>query len=220
MLAIDLLNDEIPPLKVSDNGSKALAWMEEFRVSHLPVVDKREFLGLISDTELIDINKPKDPIGKLKVPLIRASVTQGQHIFEALKLISGLHLSLIAVLDDKGDYMGTITAVNLMQKIAAMPFVHEPGGIIMLELNMNDYSLAQIAQIVESNDAKILSSYITSNTDSTKIELTLKINKDDLSAILQTFNRYEYTVKASFHFGDYETNMKTRFDEFIHYLNI
>lgn len=220
MLAIDLLNDEIPPLKVSDMGSKALAWMEEFRVSHLPVVDKREFLGLISDTELIDINKPKDPIGKLKVPLIRASVTQGQHIFEALKLISGLHLSLIAVLDDKGEYMGTITSVNLMQKIAAMPFVHEPGGIIMLELNMNDYSLAQIAQIVESNDAKILSSYITSNTDSTKIELTLKINKDDLSAILQTFNRYEYTVKASFHFGDYETNMKTRFDEFIHYLNI
>ena len=220
MLAIDLLNDEIPPLKVSDNGSKALAWMEEFRVSHLPVVDKREFLGLISDTELIDINKPKDPIGKLKVPLIRASVTQGQHIFEALKLISGLHLSLIAVLDDNGAYMGTITAVNLMQKIAAMPFVHEPGGIIMLELNMNDYSLAQIAQIVESNDAKILSSYITSNADSTKIELTLKINKDDLSAILQTFNRYEYTVKASFHFGDYETNMKTRFDEFIHYLNI
>ena len=220
MLAIDLLNDEIPPLKVSDTGSKALAWMEEFRVSHLPVVDKREFLGLISDTELIDINKPKDPIGKLKVPLIRASVTQGQHIFEALKLISGLHLSLIAVLDDKGAYMGTITAVNLMQKIAAMPFVHEPGGIIMLELNMNDYSLAQIAQIVESNDAKILSSYITSNTDSTKIELTLKINKDDLSAILQTFNRYEYTVKASFHFGDYDTNMKTRFDEFIHYLNI
>ena len=220
MLALDLLNDEIPPLKVSDTGSKALAWMEEFRVSHLPVVDKREFLGLISDTELIDINKPKDPIGKLKVPLIRASVTQGQHIFEALKLISGLHLSLIAVLDDKGEYMGTITAVNLMQKIAAMPFVHEPGGIIMLELNMNDYSLAQIAQIVESNDAKILSSYITSNVDSTKIELTLKINKDDLSAILQTFNRYEYTVKASFHFGDYETNMKTRFDEFIHYLNI
>ena len=220
MLAIDLLNDEIPPLKISDTGSKALAWMEEFRVSHLPVVDKREFLGLISDTELIDINKPKDPIGKLKVPLIRASVTQGQHIFEALKLISGLHLSLIAVLDDNGAYMGTITAVNLMQKIAAMPFVHEPGGIIMLELNMNDYSLAQIAQIVESNDAKILSSYITSNADSTKIELTLKINKDDLSAILQTFNRYEYTVKASFHFGDYETNMKTRFDEFIHYLNI
>lgn len=220
MLAIDLLNDEIPPLKTTDTGSKALAWMEEFRVSHLPVVDKRKFLGLVSDTDLIDINKPKEQIGKMKIPLIKASVTQSQHAFEALKLISGLQLSLIAVLDDHDNFSGCITSVNLMQKIAAMPFVHEPGGIIVLELNTNDYSLSQIAQIVEGNDAKILSSYITSNADSTKIELTLKINKDELSAILQTFNRYGYTVKASFHLGDYDRDLKTRFDEFIHYLNI
>ncbi|HEY6162652.1 MAG TPA: CBS domain-containing protein [Bacteroidia bacterium] len=220
MLAIELVNDEIPPLKITDHASKALAWMEEFRVSHLPVVNKREFLGLVSDTELIDINKPKEALSKLKVPLIKASVTQGQHAFEALKLISGLHLSLIAVLDDKNNFLGCLTAVNLMQKIASMPFVHEPGGIILLELNINDYSLAQIAQIVEGNDAKILSSYITSNSDSTKIELTLKVNKDDLSAILQTFNRYGYNVKASFHLGDYDRDMKGRFDEFIHYLNI
>jgi acetoin utilization protein AcuB len=220
MLAIDLVNDEVPPLKITDTGSKALAWMEEFRVSHLPVVDKRKFLGLVSDSELIDINKPKEPISKLKIALIKASVSQGQHAFEALKLISGLNLSMIAVLDDKGNFIGSITSVNLMQKIAAMPFVHEPGGIILLELNINDYSLAQIAQIVEGNDAKILSSYITSNIDSTKIELTIKINKDDLSAVLQTFNRYGYTVKASFHLGDYDRDMKGRFDEFIHYLNI
>ena len=220
MLAADLLNDEIPPLKVSDTGSKALHWMEEFRVSQLPVVDKRKFLGLVTDTDLIDVNKPKEAIGKQKIPLIKASVTQGQHAFEALKLISGLKLSMIAVLDDKDNYLGCITSVNLMQKIAAMPFVHEPGGIIMLELNINDYSLAQISQIVEGNDAKILSSYITSNVDSTKIELTIKVNKDDLSAILQTFNRYGYSVKASFHLGEYDKDMKGRFDEFIHYLNI
>jgi CBS-domain-containing membrane protein len=220
MLAIDLVNDEIPPLKVSDTASKALAWMEEFKVSQLAVVEKRKFLGLVTDTDLIDINKPKEAIGKLKVGLIKASVTQGQHAFEALKLISGLNLSMIAVLDEKDSFVGSITSVNLMQKIAAMPFVHEPGGIILLELNINDYSLSQIAQIVEGNDAKILSSYITSNIDSTKIELTLKINKDDLSAILQTFNRYGYNIKASFHLGDYDRDMKGRFDEFIHYLNI
>ena len=94
------------------------------------------------------------------------------------------------------------------------------GGIIILELNTNDYSLVQIAQIVESNDAKILSSYITSNIDSTKIELTIKINTEDLSGILQTFFRYNYNVKASFHLGDYTRDLKNRFEEFIHYLNI
>ena len=220
MLAIDLITDEIPPLKVTDTVAKALSWMEEFRVSHLPIVDRREFLGLVSDTELLDINRPKEQLGKLKIPLIKASVTQKQHAFEALKLISGLNLSLLAVLDDNGKFTGSITSVNLMQRIAGMPFVHEPGGIIILELNTNDYSLVQIAQIVESNDAKILSSYITSNIDSTKIELTIKINTEDLSGILQTFFRYNYNVKASFHLGDYTRDLKNRFEEFIHYLNI
>ncbi|MEW6467482.1 MAG: CBS domain-containing protein [Bacteroidota bacterium] len=220
MLSVDLITDEIPPLKVTDTVAKALSWMEEFRVSHLPVVEKREFLGLVTDTELLDLNKPKEMLGKLKIPLIKASVNQHQHAFEALKLISGLNLSLLAVLDEHGKFAGSITSANLMQKIAAMPFVHEPGGIIILELNTNDYQLSQIAQIVEGNDAKILSSYITSNIDSTKIELTIKINKEDLSGILQTFYRYNYNVKASFHLGEYTRDLKNRFDEFIHYLNV
>lgn len=220
MLAHELITDEIPPLKVTDTVSKALSWMEEFRVSHLAVVDKREYLGLVSDTELLDVNKPKEQIAKLKIPLIKASVTENQHAFEALKLISGLNLSLLAVLDENGKFSGSITSVNLMQKIAGMPFVHEPGGIIVLELNTNDYSLAQIAQIVEGNDAKILSSYVTANIESTKIELTIKINSEDLSGILQTFYRYNYNVKASFHLGEYTRDLKNRYDEFIHFLNI
>jgi signal-transduction protein with cAMP-binding, CBS, and nucleotidyltransferase domain len=220
MLAVDLLSDEIPPLKISESAQKAHAWMEEFRVSHLPVIEKGQFVGLVADTDLLDLKTPKEPISKLKIPLIKASVLKTQHAFDALKLISGLNLSLIAVLDEANQFVGVITSHNLMQKIAAMPFVHEPGGIIMLELNMNDYSMIQIAQIVEGNDAKILSSYITSTIDSTKIELTLKINKDDLSGILQTFSRYNYTVKASFHLGEYDKDVRGKFDEFIHFLNI
>src|SRR5688572_19764009 len=93
MLAADIITDEIPPLKTTDTVAKALAWMEEFRVSHLPIVEKREFIGLVTDTELLDLNKPKEQLGKLKIPLIKASVLLHQHAFEALKLISGLNLS-------------------------------------------------------------------------------------------------------------------------------
>jgi acetoin utilization protein AcuB len=220
MLAIDLISEEIPPLKISETAEKAHLWMEEFKVSHMPIIDKGNFVGLVADTDLLDLKTPGEALSKLKIPLIKASVLKTQHAFDALKIISALRLSLVAVLDEKNAFIGSITAQNLMQKIAAMPFVYEPGGIIIIELNTNDYSMAQVAQIVESNDAKILSSYITAAIDSTKIELTIKINKDDLSAILQTFSRYNYNVKASFHLGQYERDVKSKFDEFIHFLNI
>jgi hypothetical protein len=91
---------------------------------------------------------------------------------------------------------------------------------LVLELNIHDYSLSEIARIVESNDAKILSLYISSHIDSNKLELTVKINRTDLSPIIQTFNRYNYTIKASFHQSEYVDDLKDRFDSFMSFLNI
>lgn len=220
MIAKELITDEIPPLKKSDAGTKALEWMQEFRVSHLPVVDKGVLLGIVSDNDLLDLNSPKEAIGKLKIPLLRPFVLEGHHAFEVLKLISTLDISVVPVVDETMNYKGLITFKGLMHAIASMPFVNEPGGVVILEMNITDYSLAQIAQIVEGNDAKVLSSYITSNADSTKIEVTIKINKEDLSPIIQTFNRYNYTIKASFHQSEFVEDLKNRFDSFMNYINI
>ena len=92
--------------------------------------------------------------------------------------------------------------------------------IIVLEINDKDYLLTEIAQIVESNDAKVLSMYITSHPDSTKFEVTLKINKMDVGSILQTFNRYDYIISASFTEDTYTDNLQDRFDSLMNYLNI
>lgn len=220
MLAIDLITDEIPPLKVSDLGVKALNWMDEFKVSHLPIVKKNEYLGLISEDEIIDLNSPESDLGKIKISLIRPFVTVNQHIYDVIKIIADFKISVIAVLDDQQRYKGLIAANMLVTSFSQLTAVKEPGGIIILELIINDYSLTQIAQIVESNDAKILSCYITPHKDSTKIEVTLKLNKEDLSAILQTFYRYNYTVKASFHQSEYDDDIKRKFESFMNYIRI
>jgi acetoin utilization protein AcuB len=97
----------------------------------------------------------------------------------------------------------------------------QPGGILVLDINAIDYSLSQIAQIVESNDAKILSMYITSPATTTKMEVTLKINRKDLSSIIQTFNRYNYVIKASFmDENDLYSLYENRYDSFMKYLSI
>jgi hypothetical protein len=88
-------------------------------------------------------------------------------------------------------------------------------------VNEKDYLLTEIAGIVESNDAKILSLYITSHPESTRLEITLKVNRIDIGAILQTLYRYNYTVKASWSKTDsFSEGMQDRFDSLMNYLKI
>lgn len=220
MLARDLIKDLIPPLKTSDTGLKALSWMEEFKVTHLPIVNKEDFLGLISEEDILGLNSPEEPIGNHPLSLIRPFVTEDQHVYEVIKIVTRLKLSLVPVLSVKDQYLGVITIPDLMESFATLTAVNNPGGIIILELNINDYSLSEIAQIVEGDDAKILSLYVSPHPDSTKMEVTLKINKTDLTRILASFYRYEYQVKASYHESEFKEDMQDRFDSFMNYLNI
>lgn len=221
MLAKDLISDVIPSLKTSDTGLRALNWMEIFRVSHLPIVNNLEFLGLISDKDIYDLNMSEEPIGNHNLSLFSPYVTADQHIFEVIALASRLHLSVIPVLDEKKEYLGLISQSHLLQFFADLLAVKNPGGIIVLELNQNDYSLSQIAQIVESNDGKILGLYVSSPGDSTKMEVTIKINRSDLSSILKTFVRYDYTIKASYlDENTIDTLYSDRYEQFMRYLSI
>jgi hypothetical protein len=109
---------------------------------------------------------------------------------------------------------------GLIENLASITAVDNPGGIIVLELNVNDFSLTEIAQIIESNDARLLSLYMTSQPDSTRSEITLKIDRMDIQPILQTFLRYNYTIKASYFESDYTDDLRDRYDMLMNYLNI
>jgi len=196
MVAKDLISEVIPSLKTSDLGQTALNWMEIFKISHLPIVNNEEFLGLISDTDIYDMNQPNEPIGNHVLTLYKPFVTTEQHIFEVIGLASRLKLSVVPVLDVKNNYKGVITSTDLIRHIAGISSMDQPGGIIVMEVPDRDYSLSQIAQIVESNNVKILSMYITSSPASTQLEVTLKVNTSDLVSVIKTFERYNYDVKT------------------------
>ncbi len=221
MLAKDLISDVIPALKTSDNGQKALYWMDIFRISHLPIVNNEDFLGLISDKDIYDLNMSEEPIGNHTLSLFSPYVTDSQHVYEVMELASRMMLTVVPVLDQNNRYLGLITLTDLLHYFADMAAIKQPGGILVLEINASDYSLTQIAQIVESNDAKILSMYISSHSLSTKMEVTLKINRQDLTSIIQTLNRYNYIIRASFmNDDDMDSLYENRYDLFMKYLNI
>ena len=221
MLAKDLISDVIPALRTSDSGQKALYWMDIFRISHLPIVNNEDFLGLISDKDIYDYNMAEEPIGNHTLSLFSPYVTEDQHVYEVIELASRLSLSIIPVLSNNSHYKGVITQNDLIHYFADFSALKEPGAIIILEMSIHDYSLSQISQIVESNDAKILSLYISSHSSSTRLELTLKINKSDLTSIIQTFTRYNYTIQSTFmDHDDMDSLYENRYDMFMKYLSI
>jgi len=221
MLAKEIISDLIPALKTSDTGIKALSYMDIFRISHLPIVNNTEFLGLISDKDIYDLNMADEPIGNHSLSLTRPYVLLNQHIYEVIEIASRLNLTVIPVLNEHKNYLGLITQHDLIKYFSDLFALKNPGAIIVLEVNINDYSLSHISQIIESNDAKILSSYVSSSPDSTKIYITLKINKTDLSSIFQTFNRYNYIVTASFMENDKLAELyDDRYEMLMRYLDI
>lgn len=220
MLAKNLITDEIPPLKKSDLGVKALNWMDEFKVEHLPIVEDKEYLGLISENEILDLNRPESDLGHLGISLVRPFVYETQHIFDVLRMLGEFRVSVVPVINEKNQYIGLITKNQLIEYLTQLNAVQQPGGVIVLELNANDYNLSQIAQIVEGNNAKVLSLFLYTHPDSTQIDVVLKINMEDLSAILQTFHRYNYNVIATSHKSEFDDELKKRYELFMNYIKL
>src|ERR1700743_2661821 len=220
MLAIELIADTIPPVHTSDTVQKVMDRLLEFRLKHLPIVNEEQFLGLIADTDLIEVTDYQVQIGSLALSLVNPYVHEDQHIYDVIRLFYEQQLTVVPVLDIKKNYLGFIPINAMNEYFATITSVSQPGGIIVLDINNKNNSLAHMAQIVESDNAQILSSYVRTFPDSTRMEVTLKVNKQDISNILATFLRYEYDVKATFNHTDDNDNSKERYDLLMNYLNL
>jgi len=220
MIAREILSQSIPPVRTSDSIQKVLDRMAEFRVSHLPIVNDKQFLGLLSEDDLIEVRDYTTPVGSLSLSLYNTCIRDDQHIYEVIRMFYQHKLTLVPVMDKKNDYQGVISINSMVEYMATLTAVKEPGGIIVLEISNRDNSLSHIAQIVESDNAQVLSSYVRSFADSTRLEVTLKVNKTDISGIVAAFTRYDYEVTATFNNTKSDNQTKDRFDQFMNYLDI
>ncbi|MDX1286331.1 MAG: CBS domain-containing protein, partial [Draconibacterium sp.] len=151
MLAEKLISDVVPSVNSSDVGQKALSHMDIFRVSHIPVVDDSKYLGLVSDKLIYDLNLVDESISNELDKLNTTHAHKDQHIFELAVVMYKLKISVLPVLDTDHYYLGAITLYDLARRFASLFSLQEIGGVLVLEMNVNDYSITQISQIVESN---------------------------------------------------------------------
>lgn len=221
MLAVKLISKSIPSVKSTEKGQKVLNFMDVFRVSHLPVVTGKQYVGLISDKYIYDLNLLKEPIEKKAGNLDTTHVHENQHIFEVASLMYKLKLSVIPVLNAEHDYLGAISHYDLARRFARYLSLQEVGGVIVLDVNVNDYSMARISQIVENNDTKILSLFVNRITGSNNLEIVLKLDKEDLSSVIQAFERYDYNIKSIYLDHSMLNDLyRDRYDQFMKFMNI
>lgn len=220
MNAFDLINDGIPPLKLSDTGLKGLHWMEEFKVEHLPIVDGSKYVGMISEEDVLRLSAMDQTMETQKLSLIHPCVRKNQPVFEVVKLLAKEQLSLIPVLDESDRYLGLITLSDVMKHYAESGIFDDANGVIVLEMNPQQYSLAEIARLVESEDARIMGSYVTPNAAQETVDVTLKINQQELSRILASLTRHGYYVKEHYQQNQFMDDLKSRYDTLMNYLGI
>ncbi len=219
MITESLLSNTIIPLQTSDRGEEALEMMSEFSIRHLPIVNNKQLLGLISEEDILDFDAT-EAIGSYSLSLINPYVQQKDHIFEVMRLLAELDLTLVPVVDEEHNYLGVVTLEDLLKFFARNYSFSEPGSIIVLEMAKRDYSLSEIARLVESENAAILSCFISSFPDSSKINVTIKINRQNSQNVIATFERFEYEVKATFNESEFFDSLRDRYDALMNYLNV
>jgi acetoin utilization protein AcuB len=221
VIAEDLINQMIPPLKATDDAHKAIVWMEEFRCMHMPVVENGKLLGFISEEIIMESNDIEKKLKDFELVGQSCYVHMSAHFYDILKVAASNKLQMVCVLDEDEIYTGVITVQDTLTSFAQTAAVQMPGAILVLSMNHNDYSLAEISRLIEENRARILSSIVKEDPqDPGKIRLTLKLNELDLSRIVATLERFNYRVIGRYQETKPLGTEKERIDMLLRYLDI
>lgn len=221
MIAEELINQMVPPLKPSDPAGKGLDWMDEFRCNQLPVVDDERFLGFITSDALLEGNSRERSINTFTLSGEDCQVTAEAHFFEILKTSAGHKLQMVAVHNELGRYCGVITTADVMTMFAQTASVQMSGSILVLSMEMIDYSMAEIARLVEENKARILGSALLEDPgDPSRIRLVLKIDQADLTRVAATLERFDYRIVGRYQSVQHDNGDRDRYESLMRYLNI
>lgn len=218
MMATAFIDPSIVPLKTSDSVAVAIDFFKEFSVRQLPVVQDNICIGTIS---LEDIEEEISEIPVLDfINLSFSFASSHDHIYEVMRAISEQSLTLFPIIDENNNYLGCITLTSLFKNYVNCAAFSQPGSIVVLEMDKKNYSLAEIARIVESENKVILSSLLSSNGESNRLEITLKLNSTQIQNLLSTFERFGYDIKATFDEEDVKDTLKNRYESLMTYLNV
>jgi len=219
-MSIDqLISSDVPVLAPEDTGDKALDIMDEQNSTQLPVVADDSYVGLVQENELLEWPKPGDALSTSGLLSFKPAIISSAHPFEALRLMSQMHLHVLPVVDGEAKYLGAITQQSLLRYIAETSGIDTPGGIIVLEVAPRNYTLYEIARICENEDVVVMNTQVHANEQG-NLEVTLKLNRTALDAVVSSLERHKYHVKEVYGEDHYDQDVESKYHLLMNYINM
>ncbi len=219
MIAEQLINYMVPPLKPTDDITRAKQWMDEFRLKELPVINENKLLGFVSEDLLYDAEMMHPEVGKYPLMGQACVVAPWKHYYDILKILRDNSMDVVAVLKNE-EFKGVVLKDDILKEFGNTAIVNSEGAIIILRCTLNDYSLAEISRIVEMNGSTILGANVKPNEkDPSQIEVVLRINHQDVNQISSSLSNIGYQVVSSFNTEDNSYDEEERFGLLMKYLN-
>lgn len=215
-----LISYDLPVLNFQDSGERALGLMKEYRVLHLPLVQRDNYLALISEDDLLDWDTPEESLSHAEFINFRPLVFETMHPYDVAKTAKELNLSVLPIVNIQNHYLGMVTTERLFEYITDQQAIKENGAILVLELEQKNYSLSEISRICESNHINILSSALRPIENSSMLQVTLKLNQNDTESVVATFERFNYHVAEVFSIEKSSQDVEENLNSLLHYLNI
>ena len=220
MLTRELPSQSLPYLHLQDKVYQALQLMNDNQVTHLPIIDGEKYVGIISEDDLLMAENDHSSLGDFKQSFANISVKEGEHFLKAMQLAAENGLSVVPVVTEENNVVGAISYNDLIKHASEFMSLNEPGGLIVVEMDSNQYSFNEISKLVETNDAQITQLNTSNDPETGLMQVTIRINKPEVSDVVATFQRYEYNVK--YYFGEelYTNELRNNFDNLMNYLKI
>lgn len=212
-----IIND-IKPLNINDTIGDLQQIFNQLTYSHIPIEKEGIYIGCIPETDA-HCFEAKKIISDCSYTAEGFFVRNSSNWLDVLEAFAQNNSNIMPVLSPENKYLGYYELNDIIHLFNETPFFSEPGGILIVEKGIQDYSFSEISQIVESNDAKLLGAFI-SKIENDVTQITLKIGNTSLNDVTQTFRRYSYNIIAGHEDDTYIKSLKDRSKYLDKYLNI
>lgn len=219
MFCGQLISHHLPSLHLHDSASYALQLMTDHKVTNLPLVADDKYIGLVSEDDLLEAND--DAILETLVHVFgRPYVRINDHFLHAVRVLVTTRADIIPVLNEMDELEGTLTTPDLAKQMALFTGADQEGSLIVLEMERKAYAFGEINRLVESNDAIITQINTSIDAVSQLLIVTIRINKNEVSDVVATLQRHDYTVKY-FHGEElYRNELQSNLEHLMNYLSI
>lgn len=208
----------IPVFKLGDSLKEVIKFFKNTTYSHVAVTEEDQFIGLLSENDLETFEGAKK-IEDYRYNLESFFVTPETSWLDVLESFARNEANLVPVMDGEGKILGYYNLTDVVSVFIDTPFFTEPGGVLVIAKGIKDYSFSEIAQIVESNNTKLLGGFVTDMKNDV-VQVTIKIGATEINDIIQTFRRYNYTILFGNTDDQFLENLKQRSDYLDKYLNV